>query len=89
MIMSTAHNHSITSNKICCPLHIIEISRALKKQNKLSERGVILKKYLDSHSSTQIMLALKDDSKAKHKFLKICNDEICNYLLGGNNFTKL
>lgn len=81
--MSTGHNHSTSSSKICCPQHVVEMSRALKQQGRLSERPAVLRKFLDSHSSAQIMLALKDDSHAKHKFLKICNEEICGLLLGG------
>ena len=81
--MSAGHNQAITSTKICCPQHILEISRVLKQQNKLAERGSYLKKYLDMHTSPQIMLALKDDAEAKHKFLRICNDEICGYLISG------
>ena len=87
--MTTRHNHSITSSKICCPQHIVEISRMLKKQNRLLERGEILRKYLESHTSAQIMLSLKDDAEAKHKFLKMCNDEICQYITSGKFNYKL
>jgi len=81
--MSVVHNHSTTSSKICCPQHIFEIGRALKQQGRLNERGMVLKKYIETHTTTQIMLALKDNSAAKQKFLKLCNDEICRFLLAG------
>ena len=82
--MSVAHNHSISSSKICCPQHIFEIARVYKQQNRLMERGVIVRKYLDTHTTTQVMIALKDNSTSKHKFLKMCNDEVCKFLLSGN-----
>ncbi len=81
--MSVAHNHSLTSSKICCPQHIFEITRVLKQQNRLGERGAILKKYLDTHTPAQVMLALKDNSVAKHKLLKMYNDEICKLIISG------
>ena len=86
--MSVAHNHSLTSSKICCPQHIFEITRVLKQQNRLAERGTILKKYLDTHSPAQIMLSLKDNSVSKHKLLKICNDEICKLVISGTLSTS-
>lgn len=79
----SSHNHSLTSSKICCPQHILDISRALKKQNRIGERYGILRKYLDTHTPGQILLSLKDNADLKHKFLKICNDEICNLIIAG------
>ena len=79
--MNIAHNHSMTATKICCPQHIFKISAALKQQNRLNERCVILKKYVETHTSGQIMISMKDNSELKQKFLKICNDEICQYLI--------
>ena len=81
--MSVGHNHSLTSSKICCPQHIFEITKVLKQQNRLNERGTLLKRYLDTHTTPQIMMALKDNSVAKHKLLKLYNDEICKLIISG------
>ena len=83
MKMNAVHNHSLTSTKICCPQHIFEITKMLKQQNRLGERGLILKKYLDTHTPAQIMLNLKDNSVSKHKLLKMYNDETCKLITSG------
>ena len=81
--MSTGHNHSMTYTKVCCPQHIFEITSMLKQQNRISERGSIVKNYIENHTPPQIITSLKDSPESKHKFLKICNEEICNYLFSG------
>ena len=82
--MRTTHKHSISAPKICCPLHVFEMVSVLKQQNRMNEVGNIIKRYLETHNTIQIMVILKDNIEVCNKFLKMCNDEICRYLQSSN-----
>ena len=42
-----------------------------------------MKKYLDTHTAAQVLLALKDNPAGKHKLLKMYNEEVCKLILAG------
>jgi len=64
------------------PPHKILGMTSLFKQDK-EDRSVILKEYLNTHSSAEIIQILKQNEEHKNEFLKLCDEEVCKLLFIG------